>query len=308
MDWDYGVYLPVSVWEDNGPPHKMAKAYFTLVERLLGDLCTKKKWKLIPGKDTCIRVQVAVWAHIDLPLYAAPQDKFSQIMEKLAASFSATRSSSVHDSLYLSESVEYGELTEQSWEEIDGVVMATRSGEWKPSDPYAVERWFNEMVLEHGIQLRRVCCYLKAWRDYHWKDGGGPTSIALMICAAQGFETLRGRDDLALENTVHRLVTAVRGELRVKAIDESKEDFNRLTNAEKEITSLKAAQLHTALHSARHYHVGQKAQAIADIRLHLGDRVPNRLDLVNVDNGADEIRKTAPQRVVLPVVPVTQAG
>lgn len=32
MDWDFGVYLPVSVWEDGGPPHAMAKLYFKLVE------------------------------------------------------------------------------------------------------------------------------------------------------------------------------------------------------------------------------------------------------------------------------------
>ena len=35
MDWDFGVYLPVSVWEDGGPPHAMAKLYFKLVEGLL---------------------------------------------------------------------------------------------------------------------------------------------------------------------------------------------------------------------------------------------------------------------------------
>src|SRR5438309_11093496 len=39
MDWDYGVYLPVSVWEDNGPPHAMARLYFNVVEALLRELC-----------------------------------------------------------------------------------------------------------------------------------------------------------------------------------------------------------------------------------------------------------------------------
>ena len=56
MDWDFGVYLPVSVWEDNGPPHLMAKAYFHLVESLLDQLCKDKGWKLFSGKDNCIRV------------------------------------------------------------------------------------------------------------------------------------------------------------------------------------------------------------------------------------------------------------
>ena len=86
MDWDFGVYLPVSVWEDNGPPRAMAKLYFQLVESLLRDLCKEKGWQLYSGKDTCIRVQIAAWAHIDIPLYAAPEDQFVQIVEKGALS------------------------------------------------------------------------------------------------------------------------------------------------------------------------------------------------------------------------------
>jgi len=42
MDLDYGVYLPVTVWEDNGPPHEMAPLYFHLVEEALQTLCTRK--------------------------------------------------------------------------------------------------------------------------------------------------------------------------------------------------------------------------------------------------------------------------
>ena len=39
MDWDFGVYLPVTVWTEKGPPHEMAKTYFDLVERALADRC-----------------------------------------------------------------------------------------------------------------------------------------------------------------------------------------------------------------------------------------------------------------------------
>mgnify|MGYP006976406543 CR=1 FL=1 len=86
MDWDYGIYLPVTVWEDNGPPHAMAKAYFDLVEGLLKDLCKQKGWTLVSGKDSCVRVQVASWGHIDLPLYAASEREFSRIVERAALS------------------------------------------------------------------------------------------------------------------------------------------------------------------------------------------------------------------------------
>ena len=53
MDWDYGVYLPVSVWEDNGPHRAMAKLYFDLVEGLPKDLCIQKNglcWKANPKR------------------------------------------------------------------------------------------------------------------------------------------------------------------------------------------------------------------------------------------------------------------
>lgn len=48
MDWDFGVYLPVTVWEENGPPHVMAKLYFELVERLLQSLCNDEDGNWYP--------------------------------------------------------------------------------------------------------------------------------------------------------------------------------------------------------------------------------------------------------------------
>ena len=54
MDWDFGVYLPVRVWEDNGQPRAMAKAYFNLVEGILSALCKEKSWTLNTEKQTCI--------------------------------------------------------------------------------------------------------------------------------------------------------------------------------------------------------------------------------------------------------------
>jgi hypothetical protein len=157
MDWDHGVYLPVTVWEDNGPPHKMAQAYFMLVESLLEDLCTKERWKLLPGKDTCIRVQVTDWAHIDIPLYAAPEKEFLKISDTVSLAEARLRREYADQSAELSEAIE----TRQEWEDLDRVVMATRSGEWKTSDPKVIANWFKDRIQEHGSQLRRVCRYIK---------------------------------------------------------------------------------------------------------------------------------------------------
>lgn len=307
IDWDFGVYLPVHVWEENGPPHEMAKAYFGLVESLLRDLCRVKGWTLISGKATCIRVQVANWAHIDIPLYAAPENEFALIVEK--AALSVRGSSGIHDAVRLSESAEFGEMPEQMWEDLDHIVLATRSGEWKSSDPEAVARWYNDRVLEHTDQLLRVCRYLKAWRDYHWKEGGGPTSVSIMIMVAQAFESQRGRDDLALEMAATQLSVAIQGELREPGIDGGAEDFNsRLLPEEKTLAAQKAQELANTLKQARAHAHHLKHQAIIDLQRQFGDRIPNRTDLIDIDSGAEAIRATPARRVTAPVVLATSAG
>lgn len=304
MDWDFGVYLPVEVWEENGPPHAMAKAYFVLVEGLLQSLCQTKGWKLVPGKATCIRVQVTTWGHIDVPLYAAPADQFMRIRERaLAKSVTA----SVHDSTRLDENVEFGEYPEQAWEELDDIVMACRSGEWIKSDPETVARWFNDRVLQHTEQLRRVCRYVKAWRDKWWSSGG-PTSVSLMIAIAQEFKPSSGRDDLALENAMRTLATALKADIRETAIDGGAEDFNRLVGVDRERAAKRAEDAAAALQRARLRNEASKSQAIADMREHLGERVPNDPGLVEADSAVQEVLSVPPRKVTAPVVLATSAG
>jgi hypothetical protein len=305
MDWDFGVYLPVQVWEENGPPHAMAKVYFELVESLLQDLCEQKGWTLISGKDTCIRVQVAVWAHIDIPLYAAPEKEFQQILEKAAL---ASQRTSVHDSVAFAESVEYGELAQQVWEDLDQIMMATRTGEWRSSDPEAVARWFNDQVARHGEQLRRVCCYAKAWRDQTWQHGGGPSSVAIMLAVSQTFAAKRGRDDLALEEAMRHLGAAMLGELRESAIDNGAENFNRLSKEDREIASASATSCAKGLVRGRTRPEYLKDLVIRDVQEHFGDRIPNDVSLIDIDAGVEEIRSVPATRVVPPVVRATSAG
>ncbi len=169
MDWDFGVYLPITVWEENGPPARMAKAYFTLVEQLLEKLCDEEGWTLNKSKGTCIRVNVATWAHLDVPLYAASEAEFKKVREVMLKA-EAARKSFAMDSADFAESVTFGDLVGQSWDEMEGIVLATRSGEWLASDPNDVAKWFKDRLEEHGEQLQRVCRFLKAWRDYRWEE------------------------------------------------------------------------------------------------------------------------------------------
>lgn len=305
MDWDFGVYLPVSVWVDGGPPHAMAKLYFRLVEGLLQDLCNDKGWRLYSGKDTCIRVQINAWAHIDIPLYAAPEEQFGQIVEKgtyVAASTMDTREALVAN--FAEE-----DFTLQQWEDMVDIMMATRAGEWKQSDPEEVSRWFIDRIEEHTEQLRRVCRYLKAWRDLHWKAGDGPTSVCIMIAVAQTFEAQRGRDDLALEKSARALAIALKGNVHEPAIAEGKEDFNKRLDAEgRREASARAATLASQLQAARLKASHLAGDAIEILRVQLGGRVPYRTDLVEPDSGEDAVRVVGADRVSRPVVKSTSAG
>ncbi|MDP3422535.1 MAG: CBASS cGAMP synthase [Burkholderiaceae bacterium] len=305
MDWDFGVYLPVSVWEDGGPPHVMAKLYFKLVEGLLQDLCDDKGWKLYTGKDTCIRVQINAWAHIDIPLYAAPEAQFAQIVEKVA--LEAAKSMDLREALVANFAEE--DFTLQQWEDMVDIMMATRAGEWKQSDPEEVSRWFIDRIEEHTEQLRRVCRYLKAWRDLHWKAGDGPTSVCIMIAVAQTFEAQRGRDDLALEKSARALAIALKGNVHEPAIAEGKEDFNKRLDADgRHEASARAATLASQLQAARLKAAHLAGDAINILRGQLGGRVPDRTDLVEPDSGEDAVRVIGADRVSRPVVNSTSAG
>ena len=304
MDWDFGVYLPVTVWEENGPPHKMAQAYFELVEGFLVSLCQKEGWTLLSGKDTCIRVKVASWAHIDVPLYAAPEAEFEKIRERVALEEAQLKRT--FDSAEASFNLAEEALKEQQqWEDLDHVVMATRKGEWMSSDPEVVAKWFRDRVEEHGEQLRRVCRYLKAWRDFHWEQGG-PTSVSIMIATVQGYAVKPGRDDLAVEHAARYLGSAFVNDLREPGI--GAEDFNRLQYEERQQAGSRFQRLAAELQSARLLGAHQKDQALFKLRQLFGGRMPTDTALVEPDTSVNGIRATVPSRVPAPVVPSTKAG
>lgn len=313
IDLDYGVYLPVDVWQDNGPPAAMAKKYFDLVETLLQVLCAQEGWKLITGtdaKDTCIRIDVCSWAHIDIPLYAAPIEEFNKVVERTVA-LNNERRSMVFDSVDGNESLlMLAEANVQTWDDLDAIMLASRSGLWRASDPEDVAKWIRDQVVRFGDlgnQFLRVCRYAKAWRDFHWKSRG-PTSISLMIAIAQSFEGKRGRDDIAFENAANALSTALSAEIREPGIDDGAEDFNRLNEVERDEASSKAEDLAVALRRARGCQEYQKHQALQITSGQLGERIPSSTNLIDIESATEIVRSTAPAVVPAPRVPNTSAG
>jgi hypothetical protein len=145
-----------------------------------------------------------------------------------------------------------------------------------------------------------------AWA-YHWKTGG-PTSVSMMIAVAQDFVPHTGRDDKALEHAARTLAQKLSGPIREPAIDQGREDFNRLDQNGRIDAAMRASQFAQHLQHARQHPVGQEAQAIAFVTSQFGKRVPARVELVRPDQADDSIRSTPARQVAAPLVPTTRAG
>lgn len=82
IDLDDGMYVPVQFLE-NGEPALAAKGLFKFVDSVLGVLCREKGWTLDPTKSCCARVKLWPGAHVDIPIYSIPQDRFVQLSKNL---------------------------------------------------------------------------------------------------------------------------------------------------------------------------------------------------------------------------------
>lgn len=304
MDWDFGVYLPVEIMDAR--PRTAAKTYFDIVEAALDELCKKRRWSLDRSKSSCVRVKIAPWAHIDVPLYAVPASEFHTIQERARASgqLYATR-----DSVMLSESVDFAEMPEPFWQMIEGVHLATRNGEWLKTDPEEVARWFNDRVEQHGEQLRRICRYMKGWRDYYWPNCDGPSSVALMILVGRNFVPRLRRDDLALEDAARAIYEGIGHDLYEPGIDGGNADFNRLDASERKVAKALAKDLLDQVWSSRHYaSLNLAPDAIRNMRGQFGGRIANDTSFIEVDDGADQIRRLPATAVAPPLVGSNLSG
>lgn len=203
IDLDDGVFLPVSFLSQNGDAHPIVASagYFTAVERILAPLCSRNGWTLITDKPSCVRVEINDDAHVDLALYAIPDEEFEVLLEKAEASMQ-------FDTRMRDENISFAE---QIYPRLpsDQIMLAHRREGWKPSDPRKLEDWFQEAIDVHGPQLRRVCRYLKGWRDHNW-TACRLSSIALMACVVAAYDEAtaaiaENRDDLALQMVAKRL-------------------------------------------------------------------------------------------------------
>lgn len=305
MDWDFGVYLPVEIMDAR--PRTAAKTYFDLVEAALDELCRKRKWSLDSTKKSCVRVNIAPWAHIDVPLYAIPASEFHTIQERVRAT--AQLYGGTRDSKMLSESADFAEMPEPFWQMIEGVHLATRAGEWIKTDPEEVARWYNDREEQHGPQLRRICRYVKGWRDYHWPNCDGPSSVSLMILVARNFVPRLHRDDLALEDAARTLYEGIGQDIYEPGIDGGDADFNRLDASQRKLAKALAKDLLDQLWNSRHYaSLNLARDAIRNVRSQLGSRIPDDTIFIEIDDSADLVRRSTAAAVAPPLVGSNQSG
>lgn len=289
MDWDLGVYLPVSAWEDSRPRFA-AQAYYKLLEDGLQSLCKREGWTM-ETKETCIRVFIGNAAHIDVPPYAAPDKQFAAIQERALAKALALK-----EDISFKDAVAFGEMPGDVWDELTDIVLATRSGKWEKSDPAVVSDWFRDQLALHGEQLRRICRYLKAWRDYVWKEGG-PSSVCLMICACQAFRKMAARDDLALLEVVRELEEKIADDVREELIN-PEDDFNKKLSPDERVEAAgKAQALYEALNRAIEAANWQKADVLAALKGQFGPRFPTTATWVT-ESTPQAVASAAPAIVV----------
>jgi len=268
IDLDDGLFLPVSYEEFTGNPEVLSEALFKIVEASLKSLCEKKGWRL-GSKDTCVRVNLNnnSHAHIDIALYAIEKKQYYQLKEALVKKMSQD-DSHFFDNLYKTLPSEF-------------IMLAHRKHGWIPSDPRKLEDWFMNAINTHGYQLRRICRYLKGWRDYQWEDCK-LSSISLMKAVVDIFQMNKyrfdnKRDDIAINNIVSELPNVLMKRIKNPVIsgmflDEEWSDEERKNFADM------AFQLQIKINQA--VSSDSEKEIINHLKLSFGNRIPNDVNLI----------------------------
>jgi hypothetical protein len=250
-------------------PSTAATVFFAAAEEALKPLVEEKRWKLVTDKPTCIRIVIAAYAHIDIPLYAIPDEEFVTLAKASMERYG-------YDSL--TEAVNMAERDAWTALPADKVLLAHRECNWMSSDPRPVKEWFLGEVEAKGEQFRRVVRYLKAFRDWRWSSGG-PASILLMAAAALLFEKRDRRDDLALLDVVAALPARLRAGVN-NPVDESESLTERLGKAGVEEAAKAFEEFEKVLRGATD--AGSPSQACIWMQGEFGPRFPNEPDRVKV--------------------------
>lgn len=295
-DIDDGCYLPLSFVSQTKRPSTAANIFFAAAEEALLPLVKEKGWKLITDKATCIRIVISLYAHIDIPLYAIPDEEFALLTKASMESYG-------YDSLM--EALNRAEKDAWTALPADKVLLAHRECDWMASDPRPVKEWFLGEVAAKGEQFRRVIRYLKAYRDWRWSSGGGPSSILLMAAAAPLFDKRSRRDDLALLDVVALLPSRLRAGVN-NPVEQSESLTERLGEKGVEEAAEALESFEKVLRAA--IAASSPSQACSWMQREFGSRFPNEPKRVIVVSVAATIAATPSNAGPSELVGRTKAG
>lgn len=303
VDFDDGLFLPTSFVNGGGAnrPVLASRAYFEMVQEILAPLCVQRGWELDTSKPSCVRVRIDIGAHIDLALYAIPDEEFNELAE--ARTRALATDWQTESEFELAEDIYRNILQER-------IMLAHRDSGWIESDPRKIEDWFQAAIKDHGDVVRRLCRYFKGWRDHQWTKGG-PSSIALMACVVEVFDEQDGilpenRDDLALHSVANRLEDLFLQGLPNPVLPDQRLDEN-WTREERGDFVLRAGGLKANVDTVLN-HTFHKNVAITKLREGFGERIPDDEFLIDVESEERRIRAYTPAIVAAPQVPRTTSG
>ena len=284
IDIDDGVYLPMEVFE--GRPVVAKRIFFKIVDDALRGLADSRGWAF-REKETCARLIIDQGAHIDVPLYAIPRERFLALDNAKRIAKAVSLEHFDEDNFVLNE---------------NEVHLAKRSSDhWVVSDPMKIQSWFKDANSRHP-SLRRVCRYLKAWRDHTWENGG-PSSIVLMICAAKIFDEQTkpfSSDSAALLAVSEQLPTLLNGSVELRnPADHEEVVFPR----DKDLRFIGEISANTQRLSNGIADAFRGSSSESDViwklRAVFGTRIPNDPSLVEAIALADLVRNTPAKKQAL---------
>ena len=294
IDLDDGMYVPVEFLE-NGEPALAARGLFAFVETSLKPLCASMGWKLCDKyHENCVRVKLWPGAHIDIPIYSIPRDRFNEIRESLEKAL-AGRSMTL-------DAVTAGPKLPP-----DQIMLAQRSGSWIPSDPQQMHAWVKAKDERYGPVYKRLCKFFKGWRDYTWVKCE-LSSVCIMTAVDIALREIgelpsEDRDDELIMDVAKHLPDIFQGRvsnpvLQNLCINEWNDGTRReIVNA----ASLLRDHMVSALEQT-----GDAEEVVRKLRSRFGTRIPYRPDVVKIGSKIAAIQKAAPAIVAAPrVIPST---
>lgn len=303
MDLDDGVYLPLSFLREAPKPSLAADVYFKVVDTALDRLAQEQRWKF-EQKDTCARLIVSDVSHIDVPMYAIPDVEFVFLEEKATATLRHLTEDE--------QELEFMSARDDSWRNLpsDKIMLAHRKENWVQSDPRKIHTWFVGEVDQFGEQFRRVCRYLKAWRDQH-NALDQVSSVSLMACVSTMYRRVdRGllptREDEALAYVAHGLADLFATGVENPTNREERLDRQIDDNMRPAVIA-KCRELSTRLSDTLKHCMNARV-AVDTMRSLLGGRVPDREDLVVIKLPAEAVREQPKALTPIPAVGRSRSG